>query len=68
MQKFMNIVRRFSDKPSFCLLFLIGKANIVHRVLKQVEGMCGFCFSAIYTGVLVSSVHSVWLHSFRFEL
>ena len=35
----MNIVRRFSDKPSFCSLFLIGRANILHRVLKQVEGM-----------------------------
>ena len=40
MQKFHELVRRFSDKPSRCLLFLsVGKANIVHRVLKQVEGL-----------------------------
>ena len=39
MQKFHELVRRFSDKPSRCLLFLFGKANIVQRVLKQVEGL-----------------------------
>ena len=75
MQKFHELVRRFSDKPSRCLLFLFGKANIVHRVLKQVDRRIVFprmarvfCFPAIDTGVLVSSVLSVWLHSFRFEL
>ena len=40
MQKFHELVGRFSDEPSRCLLFLsAGKANIVHRVLKQVKGL-----------------------------
>lgn len=74
MQKFHELVRRFSDKPLRCLLFLFGKANIVHRVLKQVEGLSShvwrefFVFPPLTLEFLVSSVLSVWLHSFPFEL
>ena len=49
MQKFHELVRRFSDKASRCLLFLsVGKANIVHRVLKQVEGLSSHVWREVF--------------------
>lgn len=68
MQKFHELVRRFSDKLSRCLLFLFGKANIVHRALKQVEGLSSRVCREFFIFPPLTLVFWSQVHSFRFEL
>lgn len=62
MQKFHDLLEDFLINRRVVCCLCLGKQTsyIVHRALKQVEGLS--------SRVLVSSVLSVWLHSFRFEL
>ena len=68
MQKFHELVRRFSDKLSRCLLFMFGKANIVHRALKQVEGLSSRVCREFFVFPPLTQVFWSQAHSFRFEL